>query len=73
VAGMGSSFIGFYSTGAAAFVGWIIGQAFDGTVRPLTIGFAVLGLMALVTVLVTERGKLMRSRHLPAAQPLAGE
>lgn len=71
VAGMGSSFVGFYSTAAAAVVGMIVGQSFDGTVRPLTIGFACLGYLALATVLVTEGGKLMRSRHLPA--PQAGE
>ncbi|WP_448205985.1 multidrug effflux MFS transporter [Azospirillum sp. sgz302134] len=68
VAGMGSSFVGCFSTGAAALVGWLIGQSFDGTVRPLTIGFAALGALALVTVLVTEGGTLMRSRHVPAPQ-----
>ena len=68
VAGMGSSFVGCYSTAAGAIVGMIIGQAFDGTVRPLIIGFVALGYLALVTVLVTEGGKLMRSRHRPAAQ-----
>lgn len=62
VAGMGSSFIGFYTTAAGAFFGWLIGQAFDGTVRPLLIGFAGLGLATLVTVLVTEGGTLMRTR-----------
>ncbi len=62
VAGMGSSFVGFYTTAAGAFFGWVIGQAFDGTVRPLIIGFAALGVAALVTVLVTERGQLMKVR-----------
>ncbi|MBP2313014.1 multidrug effflux MFS transporter [Azospirillum soli] len=65
VAGMGSSFIGFYTTAAGAFVGWLIGQSFDGTVRPLTIGFACLGVLALLTVLATERGKLMQPHHGP--------
>lgn len=62
VAGMGSSFVGFYTTAAGAFFGWVIGHAFDGTVRPLIIGFAVLGVSALVTVLVTEHGQLMKVR-----------
>ncbi|PWC36929.1 MFS transporter [Azospirillum sp. TSO22-1] len=62
VAGMGSSFIGFYTTAAGAFFGWVIGHAFDGTVRPLIIGFAALGVAALATVLVTERGRLMQVR-----------
>lgn len=70
VAGMGSSFVGFFSTGMAAVVGWIVGQSFDGSVRPLTVGFTVLGVLALLTVLLTERGTLMRSAHAAhAAQP----
>ncbi|HYG87496.1 MAG TPA: multidrug effflux MFS transporter [Azospirillum sp.] len=62
VAGMGSSFVGFYTTAAGAFFGWAIGHAFDGTVRPLIVGFAALGVAALATVLVTERGRLMKVR-----------
>lgn len=69
VAGMGSSFIGFYTTAAGALFGWLIGQAFDGTVRPLIIGFACLGALALLTVLATEGGTLMRTREQPEAQP----
>ncbi|AWK85911.1 multidrug effflux MFS transporter [Azospirillum thermophilum] len=71
VAGMGSSFIGFYTTAAAALCGWMVGQSFDGTVRPLCIGFLSLGALALLTVLVTERGRLFQSRE-PAA-PGAGK
>jgi len=55
IAGMASSFIGFYTTAVSAVLGWLVGQAFDGTVRPLTVGFAVMGALALVTVLLTER------------------
>ncbi|WP_448192298.1 multidrug effflux MFS transporter [Azospirillum sp. sgz301742] len=62
IAGMGSSFVGFYTTAAGAFFGWLVGQAFDGTVRPMTIGFACLGLATLVSVLLTEGGALMRTR-----------
>ncbi len=62
VAGMASSVIGFYMTAAAALFGWFIGQGFDGSVRPLIAGFAALGLLTLMTVLVTERGALMSSR-----------
>lgn len=65
VAGMGSSFIGFYTTAAGAFVGWVIGQSFDGTVRPMIVGFACLAVLALLTVLVTERGKLMQPHNSP--------
>ncbi|WP_255448366.1 multidrug effflux MFS transporter [Telmatospirillum sp. J64-1] len=62
VAGMASSVIGFYTTAAGAFFGWAIGQSFDGTVRPLLLGFAALGLGALACILVTEKGRLMQTR-----------
>ena len=65
IAGTASSFIGFYTTAAGATFGWLIGQSFDGTVRPLAIGFTLLALAALVTVLITERGKLARPQHVP--------
>ena len=61
VAGMAASAIGFYTSAAGAFFGWVVGQQFDGSVRPLTIGFATMGLLALATVLVTERGLLMKT------------
>ncbi len=60
VAGMAASVLGFYTATAGALLGWIVGQQFDGTVRPLTMGFAVFGLLALASVLITERGVLMR-------------
>ncbi len=60
IAGTASSFIGFYTTVAGTFFGYLIGQSFDDTIRPLTIGFTALGLAALVTVLMVERGRLAR-------------
>ena len=38
----------------------MIGQAFDGTTRPLAIGFLLAGVLSLVVVAVTERGRLFR-------------
>jgi DHA1 family bicyclomycin/chloramphenicol resistance-like MFS transporter len=69
IAGTASSFIGFYTTAAGATFGWLIGQSFDGTVRPLTIGFTLLVLAALASVLITERGKLARPQHAPPPPP----
>lgn len=54
VAGMASSLIGFYTTAAGAAFGWFVGRIFDGTVRPLSLGFAALGLLALACVLAVE-------------------
>jgi MFS transporter, DHA1 family, multidrug resistance protein len=65
VAGTASSAIGFYTTGAGAVFGALVGQSFDGTVRPLIIGFAVLGTLALISTLVTERGRLAHPSHNP--------
>jgi DHA1 family bicyclomycin/chloramphenicol resistance-like MFS transporter len=65
IAGTASSFIGFYTTSAGALFGWIVGQSFDGTVRPLSIGFTVLAASALVAVLITEKGQLARPQHAP--------
>jgi DHA1 family bicyclomycin/chloramphenicol resistance-like MFS transporter len=42
----------------AGLLGAVVGQQFDGTVMPVTLGFAALGLGALGIVLVTERGGL---------------
>lgn len=57
VAGTASSFIGFYTTGAGAIFGWAVGAFFDGSIQPLAIGFAVLGLATLATVLMVEGRK----------------
>lgn len=54
VAGTASSFIGFYTTAAGAIFGWIIGAYFDGSVKPLAMGFALLSISSLVTVLAVE-------------------
>ncbi|WP_207479653.1 multidrug effflux MFS transporter [Arenibaculum pallidiluteum] len=69
VAGMASSFIGFYTTAFGALVGWAVGQAFDDTVRPLVVGFAAMGALALLTVLKTEGRLLVRGGEEPAAPP----
>jgi DHA1 family bicyclomycin/chloramphenicol resistance-like MFS transporter len=66
IAGTASSFIGFYTTAAGACFGWVVGQSFDGSVRPLTIGFTVLAVSALIAVLITERFQLGRVSQLPS-------
>ena len=68
IAGTASSFIGFYTTGAGAIFGWMVGQSFDGSVRPLMIGFSLLAASSLAVVLITERFKLFQS-HQPPQQP----
>jgi MFS transporter, DHA1 family, multidrug resistance protein len=58
VAGAASSLQGFFSTSFSALFGAAIGQSFAGTVVPLYGGCFILGSLALLVVLVTERGKL---------------
>lgn len=65
VAGMASSLQGSLANLAAALVGTLIGQAFDRSTVPLYLGFLGCGLFALVTVLITERGRLFVAHHAP--------
>jgi DHA1 family bicyclomycin/chloramphenicol resistance-like MFS transporter len=58
VAGLASSFIGGFTTLIGAGIGFLIGAAYDGTVLPLTLGYAGCGLGALAILAVTERGRL---------------
>lgn len=60
VAGTASSVQGFVTTIIGALLGFIIGQRFDGTVVPLTLGFVLCGVAALAIVLVAEKGQLFR-------------
>ena len=60
VAGTASSVQGFVTTIGGALLGFFIGQHFDGTVVPITLGFALCGLVALGIVLVAEKGQLFR-------------
>ena len=63
IAGTASSVQGFVSTCCGVLLGLVIGQAFNGTVLPLTFGFFLLGSAALAVVFVTERGMLFRAHH----------
>jgi DHA1 family bicyclomycin/chloramphenicol resistance-like MFS transporter len=67
IAGTAASLIGFYSTAMGAFCGFLVGQSFDGTLRPLIIGITVLAALSLAAVLITERGKFAQPQHEPPA------
>ncbi|MPT22641.1 MAG: MFS transporter, partial [Starkeya sp.] len=60
VAGTASSVLGFVSTVGGALAGFALGQNFDGTTQPLTLGFAALALAALGFVLFAESGRLFQ-------------
>jgi DHA1 family bicyclomycin/chloramphenicol resistance-like MFS transporter len=60
IAGTASSLYGSITTLIGIAFGSAIGQAYDGTMIPLTTGFFACTLIALTVVLVTERGKMFR-------------
>ncbi len=58
VAGTASSVQGTIGTIGGALLGLLVGQSFDGTLVPMVGGFAAFGLLGLLILLVTERGRL---------------
>ena len=58
VAGTASSIIGAAQLGLGALLGSLIDRAFDGTVLPLALGFALYGVLAFALVLWAEGGRL---------------
>jgi DHA1 family bicyclomycin/chloramphenicol resistance-like MFS transporter len=58
IAGTASSAQGFISTIIGSLTGFAIGQQFNGTVIPMTLGFTCCGLIAIGAVLFAERGRL---------------
>jgi DHA1 family bicyclomycin/chloramphenicol resistance-like MFS transporter len=69
IAGTAASIQGFVSTVAGSLLGFAIGQQFNGTTAPMTLGFTVFGLIALGLVLFAERGRLFRAHHQPPPAP----
>ncbi|MFO1058773.1 MAG: multidrug effflux MFS transporter [Dongiaceae bacterium] len=64
VAGTAASLIGFYTTLMGVGIGAVVGQAFDGTVTPVAIGFLTGSLLALPVILWAERGRLFAAHPL---------
>lgn len=64
IAGSASSVQGFIQTVGGSIIGALIGQSFDGTTTPLAIGFAGVSALALVLVLIAEKGRLFQ-QHAP--------
>jgi DHA1 family bicyclomycin/chloramphenicol resistance-like MFS transporter len=67
VAGSAASIQGLLSTLGGAVIGIVIGQNFNGTIVPLTLGFAVCGGLALGAVVWAERGRLFHGRRFGVA------
>lgn len=63
IAGIAASVQGFISLLGAAVVGAIVGQNFNGTIMPLTIGFGVCSICGLIAVLIAENGSLFKAQN----------
>lgn len=63
LAGSGAALIGFASSFVSALIGGAIASRFNGTTGPIFLGHTLLGGLALIVVLITERGRLMGQRE----------
>ena len=63
VAGAAASLQGTLSMLGGSLIGFYIGQQFNRTAGPITVGYALCGMMALACVAYAERGKLFRAHH----------
>ena len=68
VAGTASSVVSSLQTVVGGVLGAIIGQAYDGTVLPLSLGYLILSLFSFGIVALTEPNRLF-GRMDPRASP----
>jgi len=61
-AGIGAAIVGSISTFISLSIGTMMGQAYDGTLWPLSIGYTVLGLASIMVFLWTEKGRTAAAR-----------
>lgn len=66
IAGAASSAQTFVRTATGAVLGMLIGQAYDGTALPFAIALVLAGVIALLLVLFSERGKLFTRPNAPS-------
>ncbi len=65
LAGSGAALIGFASSFVSASIGGLVARQFDGTITPIFIGHFVVSSLALLTIFITERGRLMQPHQQP--------
>ena len=65
IAGSASSAQSFLRMVTSAVLGALIGQAFDGTARPLAWALLICGVLSLLLVLFSEKGRLFRRLNPP--------
>lgn len=57
VAGSATAVMGAVNFAGGAFLGSIAGQMFDGTIVPMATAYCLVGIAAVITIAITERGK----------------
>ena len=67
-AGAAASAQAFIRMVLASLLGSLIGQAYDGTARPLAVALLCAGSFAMIMVLFSEQGRLFRRLH--ASEPV---
>lgn len=67
MAGAASSVQSFIRNVSASLIAAVIGQAYDGTARPLSTAMVLAGVVALALVLWGEKGRLFRRLYPPGA------
>ncbi|GFE75229.1 multidrug effflux MFS transporter [Novosphingobium sp. TCA1] len=72
-AGAAASIMSFVRMVMGSVLGALIGQAYDGTPRPILASMVAAGLTALIFVLYSERGKLFRRLNYPPGYYAAGK
>ncbi|KCZ92656.1 multidrug effflux MFS transporter [Hyphomonas johnsonii] len=62
IAGTASAALGFATTTVSSLIAMAIANQYNGTTVPIMLGFVSLGVISLVIILITEKGKLFSSR-----------
>jgi len=60
LAGTGSAAYGFATTTLSSLIGWAIASQYNGSVTPILWGYTILGACSIMTVLITEKGRLFK-------------
>jgi MFS transporter, DHA1 family, multidrug resistance protein len=63
IAGTASSLYGSITTLLGIGIGILIGQSYDGTLLPFSLGFFLCALTALAIAAITEKGRLFKPHH----------
>ena len=72
IAGTASSVQGVIGTLGAAILGFMIGQAFDGTVLPYVIGTAICAVLGFVGIVLTEPRRLFAPIRIDSGERVEG-